>query len=96
MKVLTKNFSGLKGSMITACLVLVRLATGKYLKKLCSVNYIKYLERLTSLSNFMQSELKKLSGFIELRLIRRGSNTGVIQNFMSSVFKLENTEIQVV
>lgn len=44
----------------------------------------------------MQSELKKLSGFIELRLIRRGSNTGVIQNFMSSVFKLENTEIQVV
>ena len=44
----------------------------------------------------MQSELKKLSGFIELILIRRGSNTGVIQNFMSSVFKLENTEIQVV
>ena len=33
LKVLTKNFSGRRGSMMTACRVLVRLATGKYLAR---------------------------------------------------------------
>ena len=32
LNVLISNLSGLKGSTITACLVRVRLATGKYLK----------------------------------------------------------------